>query len=113
MNPQKPVEVPGQTPTRDPRRQIPHEQIAQRAEKIWRDRNCPTGRDEEIWLQAESELQAEAEARPVAGTASRPYVDEPAKQLRTRTKTQDPADAAVQTRSATEGRSGRAKIRAQ
>jgi hypothetical protein len=104
MNPDKPVRA-NNIPTSQPRRQIPHEQIAARAEKLWRQRNCPAGSDDAIWLEAESQLQAEAEARPVAGTESRPYVDEPAKQLRSRTKVQDPADAAAQTRSATDAKS--------
>lgn len=105
----KPIEAPEQTPTREPRRQIPHEQIAARAEKIWRGRGSPQGQDEAIWLEAESELQAEAESRPVSGTDSRPYVDEPAKQLRSRTKTQDPAESAAQTRSPTESRAATQK----
>ncbi len=33
-----------------------HDQIAQRAHSIWRDWNCPPGRDEEIWLAAERQL---------------------------------------------------------
>lgn len=108
MNPDKPVHAEN-TPTQQPRRQIPHEQIAARAEKIWRARNCPAGSDDAIWLEAESQLQGEAEARPVAGTPSRPYVDEPAKQLKSRTKVQDPAESAVQTRSATEGKAKKKK----
>lgn len=102
-------------PTSEPRRQIPHETIAARAEKLWHERNCPAGRDEAIWFEAESQLQAEAEAKPVSGTPSRPYVDEPAQPIRPRTKTQDPTDSAVQTRSGTEPKSrrGSEKIRSQ
>lgn len=107
MNPSKPVHAEN-TPTTQPRRQVPHEQIAARAEKLWRDRNCPAGSDEAIWLEAESQLQAEAESRPVAGTPSRPYVDEPAKQLKSRTKSRDPAESAAQTRMPTEGKSPKA-----
>lgn len=103
MNPDKPVHA-NNVPTQHPRRHIPHEQIAARAEKLWRDRNCPSGCDEEIWLEAESQLQGEAEAAPVAGTPARPYVDEPGKQLSSRTKVQDPSESAVQPRSATEGK---------
>lgn len=103
MNPDKPVHA-DNIPTNQPRRQIPHEQISARAEQIWRERNQPTGNDEAIWLEAESQLQAEAESKPVAGTPSRPYVDEPAKQLRSRTKVQDPAESAVQPRAATENK---------
>jgi hypothetical protein len=103
MNPDKPVHA-ANTPTERPRQQIPHEQIARRAEQLWRERSCPAGSDEAIWLEAESQLQAEAEARPVSGTESRPYIDEPAKPIRSRTKSRDPADAAAQPRSATEGK---------
>lgn len=104
MPAEKPVTA-ANVPTANPQRNIPHEQIAVRAEKLWRKRNCPAGSDEAIWLEAESQLQAEAEARPVSGTASRPYQDEPAKPLRNRTKVQDPADAAAQTRSDTPAKS--------
>ena len=106
MNPDKPVHagnVP--TPTEHPRRQVPHEEIARRAKQLWQDRNQPSGKDEAIWLEAESQLQGEAESRPVAGTESRPYVDEPAKPVRSRTKSSDPAEAAAQTRSATDAKS--------
>ena len=102
MEPNKPVQAANHpTRTERPRRDIPHEQIAARAEKIWRERNCPAGSDEAIWLEAESQLQGQAEAKPVAGTPSRPYVDEPAKPMRSQTKSRDPADAGAQTRSAT------------
>ena len=106
MHPDKPVHA-DNVPTRtaDTRRNISHEQIVQRAEKLWSERSCPAGSDEAIWLEAESQLKAEAESRPVAGTEARPYVDEPGTQLKTRTKTQDPADAAAQTRSATDKKS--------
>ena len=106
MNPDKPVHAANvPTPTDRPRHQFPHEEIARHAEKLWRDRGQPSGSDDAIWLEAESQLQAQAESRPVAGTESRPYVDEPAKQVRTRTKSGDPTDAAAQTRSATDAKS--------
>src|SRR4051812_16353117 len=93
MNPDKPARAPN-TPTATSsdysRGQLTHEQIAQRAEKIWTDRVRPSGKDETIWFEAEAQLKAEADSRPVSGTPSRPYVDEPAKQLRSRTKVQDP-----------------------
>lgn len=112
MNPDKPVQA-NNVPTPEPRRQIPREQIAARAEKLWQERSCPAGSDEAIWLEAESQLQAEAEARPVAGTPSRPYVDEPGIQTRSRTKVQDPSEAAVQPRRATEPRKSAKQIRTQ
>ena len=64
-------------------------------------RNRPSGIDEAIWFEAENQLQAEAESRPVGGTASRPYVNEPAKPGRPQTRSRDASDAAAQTRSAT------------
>jgi len=88
------------------RRLVPHEAIARRAEKLWRERNCPAGSDEAIWLEAESQLQGEAESKPVAGTPSRPYTDEPAQNLRSQTKSRDPADQAAQLRSGTAAKSG-------
>ena len=36
-----------------------HEQIAQRAEAIWRKRGRPAGQDEQNWLEAEAQLRAE------------------------------------------------------
>lgn len=39
-----------------------HEQISQRAEELWKKQGCPTDRDEEIWLEAERQLQATASA---------------------------------------------------
>ena len=106
MSPNKPVHAENSpTPTERPRRQVAHEEIARRAEQLWRERSCPAGSDEQIWLEAESQLKAEAESRPVSGTASRPYVDEPAKPVRAQTKSRDPADAAAQTRSSTESTS--------
>jgi hypothetical protein len=109
MSPDKPVQAQNvPTPTQRPRRQFSHAEIARRAEKLWHERNRPTGSDEAIWLEAESQLQAEAESQPVAGTESRPFANEPAKPVRPQTKSRDPADAAAQTRSATDSKSKRA-----
>src|SRR5689334_19720751 len=78
MNENKPVEASNvPTPTSPGRTKFLHEEIARRAEQIWEQRNRPSGSDEAIWLEAESQLQAEAESKPVAGTESRPYVNEP------------------------------------
>jgi hypothetical protein len=106
MNADKTVQA-SNTPSSSnkPRRQIPREEIALLAERLWHERNRPTGNDEAIWLEAESRLQAEAEAQPVAGTESRPYVDEPAKPFRPQTKSRDPAEAGAQKRSPTESKS--------
>ncbi len=103
MNPDKTVHARNiPTPTEHPRRQIAHDQISARAERLWSERGRPSGQDDAIWLEAESLLQAEAESQPVAGTPSRPYVDEPAQPVRSQTKSRDPADAAAQTRSPTD-----------
>ena len=51
MNPDKPVQAHNvSTATERPRRQIPHEAIAHRAEQLWRSRGQPAGSDEAIWL---------------------------------------------------------------
>jgi hypothetical protein len=108
MSSDKPVHASNVPSSPDrPRRQFPHEEIARRAEQLWRERNRPSGSDDAIWLDAESQLQAEAESRPVAGTESRPYVNEPAQPVRPQTKSRDPADAAAQTRYATDSKSKR------
>jgi hypothetical protein len=33
-----------------------HEEVTRRAEEIWKAQGCPTGRDTEIWLEAERQL---------------------------------------------------------
>ena len=37
-----------------------HEQIAERARAIWQQRGCPSGEDERIWYEAESQLKSES-----------------------------------------------------
>jgi hypothetical protein len=34
-----------------------HQEIASRAEALWREKGCPQGCDEKIWLEAEQELR--------------------------------------------------------
>lgn len=103
MNPDKPVHT-DNTPSPAGRRrvQVPDDEIERRAQQLRRERKATPDQDAAIRFEAESQLVAEAESRPVAGTESRPYVDEPATPVRRRTKVQDPTEAAVQTRSATE-----------
>ena len=33
-----------------------HDEIATRAEALWREKECPQGRDDELWLEAERQL---------------------------------------------------------
>ncbi len=105
-NPNKPVHahnVPTPTNGELSRGQVSPEQIKQATGKSGiRDARRPS--HDPAALEAEAKLKAAAESKPVSGTPSRPYVDEPGTPLRTRTKTQDPADAAVQTRSATDAK---------
>lgn len=112
MSADKPVQA-NNVPTPQPQQRIPHEQIAARAQQLWRERNCPAGSDDAIWLEAESQLEAEAEARPVAGTPSRPYTNEPGQPLRSRTKVQDPSESAVQPRTATPPKKNPKQVRDQ
>lgn len=37
---------------------VTHEEIAHRAEELWRSQGCPRNCDLVIWLEAEAELQA-------------------------------------------------------
>jgi hypothetical protein len=41
---------------RDPDSPFSRQDIATRAESLWRQRGCPQGCDEEIWLEAERQL---------------------------------------------------------
>jgi hypothetical protein len=49
-------------PARTPR-EFTHEEIADRAKRLWENRGRPEGRDEEIWLEAERELREADERR--------------------------------------------------
>ncbi len=69
----KPVQarnVPTPTSPTLSRGAVSHEQIAERARRLWQDRSSPSGQDDAIWLEAETQLKAELESRPVNGTAS-------------------------------------------
>ena len=56
-------------------RQPTHEEISQRAQALWAQRGQPSGQDDEIWLEAERQLLAEA-AAPAAPAPAR-EVQEP------------------------------------
>ena len=43
-----------------------HEQIAERAEAIWRQRGCVPGKDEQNWYEAEAQLRRELTASSLA-----------------------------------------------
>jgi hypothetical protein len=38
---------------------ITHQQIEERARKIWQQKGCPMGQDEKTWLEAEAQLKKE------------------------------------------------------
>jgi hypothetical protein len=44
-------------------RMLREETIRTRAHEIWQEHNCPAGRDEEFWLQAERELDGGSSQR--------------------------------------------------
>ena len=44
-------------------RNIPHEEIALRAHRLWEARGCPIASPEEDWLRAEEELRGEQAVR--------------------------------------------------
>jgi hypothetical protein len=49
-----------------------HEEVTRRAEEIWKAQGCPTGRDTEIWLEAERQLSAgNATPSPSGGSQDR------------------------------------------
>ena len=37
---------------------VTHDEIARRAQELWREQGCPSHCDLDIWLEAEAELQA-------------------------------------------------------
>ncbi len=55
MNTLMPFPLPA-TPPKDPA--VVHELVATRAQDIWHDLGCPSGKDLEIWLEAEAEVRA-------------------------------------------------------
>ena len=60
------------TETRQPEQiKLSHDEVAQRACKLWEAAGRPVGRDEEYWLQAEAELLASRRSArsPVAGAS--------------------------------------------
>lgn len=46
---------------------LDHRLVSERARALWRERGCPMGRDEEIWLEAERELSGVGRSLGVAG----------------------------------------------
>lgn len=63
--------------------QIKHDQIADRARRLWMERGSPGGRDLEHWLDAERQLREEMAGRPPAGASGKTPsdVDEAEKRL--------------------------------
>jgi len=49
--------------TSRPAVKLTYEQIAQRAEHIWRQEGCLPGRDDQNWREAEAQLKAELSAK--------------------------------------------------
>ena len=47
-----------------------HDDIARKAHTLWKDRGCPTGIDDEIWLEAERQLRGESSNRWQAEAAA-------------------------------------------
>ena len=85
-----------------------HEEVTRRAEEIWREKGCPSDRDEEIWLEAERQLSARSatpspsggaqdrgngNSQPVTtgGSSSTPADPEPAQSGGTEQKTPPPS----------------------
>lgn len=47
---------------------LDHDMVSERARALWRERGCPMGRDEEIWLEAERQLSGVARTLGSAGS---------------------------------------------
>lgn len=56
-----------------------HDEITRHARELWQDQGCPAGRDTELWLEAERQLQAGGKAafieRAAAETAAESVVE--------------------------------------
>ena len=46
-------------PSTAPTRTLTHDQVAERARRIWQERGCPHGEDERNWREAEKQLKHE------------------------------------------------------
>jgi hypothetical protein len=55
----KPMQLQECKPPVAPARTLTHDQIAERAKKVWQERGCPQGKDEYIWHEAERQLKRE------------------------------------------------------
>ncbi len=42
---------------------LTHQQIAERASAIWKQKGCPAGQDEKNWLEAEAQLKKELSSK--------------------------------------------------
>jgi len=56
---------------------LSHEEIAVRAEALWRERGCPQGCDEGIWLEAERQLPADRRQRFASDERDRTALADP------------------------------------
>src|SRR5580700_5588024 len=58
MKKKPPIRPPSPSSASSPGAHLPpsHEEIARQAEALWREKGCPHGRDDEIWLEAEQQL---------------------------------------------------------
>jgi hypothetical protein len=57
--PKKPIAMPAKpaVPVARAVRTPTHDEISERARKLWEAKGCPAGQDEEIWLEAEAQLK--------------------------------------------------------
>ena len=51
------IEAKKAAPSSKAARNPSHDEITQRARALWEAKGCPAGRDEEIWLEAETQLR--------------------------------------------------------
>jgi len=55
----RPVPSQGNKPIARSAQTLAHDQIAERAKRLWQQRGCPQGQDEYIWHEAERQLKRE------------------------------------------------------
>jgi hypothetical protein len=69
------------TTSSNPETKPTHEQIAKRAEMLWKEKGSPSGQDETFWLEAERQLTVEAQEKSPTPLSSKVSSEDPNPQM--------------------------------